>query len=238
MVSKFQSKKVAFAIVTLVMSLFSALLPTLTRALDDGVDPVLAAQCPELAKHPESSSNFDLMDRCVDFFWHHGDYDPFGGQYIAIVHIGHRMLQINPRDAKTYTNIAWLEWSGYVTWLKNPAASPDGETRADSALALLQSGMKYLGNNVDYLKDSGDTMWPLASQYRKDFIPFVKSSYEKAFDLTQDFKIKVRTALNVGHIYRKDLADKENAILWYRTVLKFEPDNAVAHRYLKDLGAE
>ena len=190
--------------------------------------------CERLVAQLSKSKNLKLMYECMDFYWH-GGLDPLGGQFTSIIKIGRRAVEINPTDAATYTNIAWLEWSGYATWLKYPSEVPDGAGRADRAVQLLNQGLKYLGNDANYRKDIADTIWPLAKNYRKDLLPFVVTHYEAAFNLSTDVKIKVRAALNIGHVYRRDIQDKALAIFWYKKVLDIEPDNKVAKNYLQQL---
>jgi hypothetical protein len=215
----------------------AAMLLSLTAIASDNHASNSDQVCANLVANINKSRNVELMYECYDFYWHGGN-DPLGGQFTSMVKIGRRVVAVNPQDAQMYTGTAWLEWSGYVTWLKNPSEVPDGAGRADSAVQLLNQGLKYLGEDPLFRKDVADTIWPLAKNYRKDFFPFVITNYEAMLDLTKDVKLKVRAALNIGHIYRRDLQDTALAIVWYKKVLEMEPDNKVAKNYLEQLDTD
>lgn len=214
---------------TLTASLLSPFASSWAKPVDD------SSQCIRLVHNVQNTRDLELLQTCYDFFWANPDLDPLGGQFTSMILIGKRVVKLVPTAATYYTNTAWLDWSGYATWLRDPESVPDGEFRAEDAIELLESGMPYLGNNLAYLKDCADTIWPLASYHKKNLLPWVVDRYQKVFHLSPDQTIRIRVGLNLGHLYRKDISDKVIAIEWYKKVLEIDPDNAVAIKFIKQL---
>ena len=208
---------------------FAALTVTVPARADD------AATCARVVRQRSSYSRVDALLSCMDFYFSNPEYDEPEGSFNNILKLGARVVEVDPLQASTYTNVAWLMWSKWVTWKDNPERMPDGADMADRAVAFLRQGEQALANDALYRKDEGDTIWPLAQFHLPDLYAFVIESYRAANALTADPAVQVRVRLNLGHVY-KQLQQNTEAATWYRAVLEVDPDNAVAKRSLAEVG--
>lgn len=179
-----------------------------------------------------------LLKECMGFYIDNQQFDSPQGSYNKAIRIGYRIVTIDHKDIDTYTTIAWLLWSKWVSWTKNPNRMPDGEGKADQAVELLNWGKQWNRKSERFYKESADTIWPLAKYYRTDLYEFVIENYRKADLLAgENDLVRVRVRLNLGHAYRQ-IHEKQNAIYWYKRVLELAPANDIAIRYLACLENE
>ncbi|HQU30386.1 MAG: hypothetical protein HRU72_12770 [Planctomycetia bacterium] len=180
----------------------------------------------------------EQLRECMGFYIDNQQFDSPQGSYNNAIRIGYQIVAINHKDIDTYTTMAWLLWSKWVSWTKNPNRMPDGERKADQAVELLNWGEKWNQKSVRFYKESADTIWPLAKYHRTDFYKFVIENYRKAELLSGANDLsKVRIRLNLGHAYRQ-IREKKTAIYWYKKVLEIAPTNETAIRYLAHLENE
>lgn len=176
-----------------------------------------------------------MLKECMGFYIDNQQFDSPPGSYNKAIQIGYRIVTIDHKDIDTYTTMAWLLWSKWVSWTKNPNRMPDGEGKADQAVELLNWGKQWNQNSERFYKESADTIWPLAKYYRTDLYKFVIENYRKAELLAgENDSVKVRIRLNLGHAYRQ-IHEKQNAIYWYKRALELAPANDVALRCLASL---
>lgn len=173
-----------------------------------------------------------LLKECMGFYIDNQHFDNPAGSYNKAIRIGYRIVTIDRKDIDTYTTMAWLLWSKWVSWTKNPNRMPDGEGKADQAVELLNWGKQWNQKSERFYKESADTIWPLAKYYRTDLYEFVIENYRKADLLAgENDLVKVRVRLNLGHAYRQIHEDR-TAISWYKKVLEIAPKNEIALHYL------
>lgn len=174
----------------------------------------------------------DLLRECMGFYIDNQQFDSPQGSYNKAIRLGYQIVSVDHKDIDTYTTMAWLLWSKWVSWTKNPNRMPDGEGKADQAIKLLNWGKQWNQKSGRFYKESADTIWPLAKYYRADLYEFVIENYRKADLLAgSDDLIKIRIRLNLGHAYRQ-INENKIAISWYKKVLEIAPNNEVALQYL------
>jgi tetratricopeptide (TPR) repeat protein len=193
-------------------------------------------RCIHAADHASQIHDPALLVACMDFFFQNGEHDSPPGSFNRVIALGYRELELEPRNTSIYAEVAWLLYSKYATWTRAPDQMPDGESKAREAVELLLSGRKHLNGEASFHMEAGNTIWPLARYHLPEYYAFTIESFERADALAPPAKTRVRARLNLGHIHR-ELGDREPAISWYRKVLDIEPKNAVAIKYLKQLGA-
>lgn len=180
----------------------------------------------------------ELLRESMGFYLDNQQFDSPEGSYNKAIRLGYQIVNVDRRDIDTYTTMAWLLWSKWVSWNKEPNRMPDGGGKADEAVELLNWGKQWNQKSARYYKESADTIWPLAKYYRADLYDFVIENYRKA-DLLAEANdlLRIRVRLNLGHVYRQT-GQKRPAMFWYRRVLEIAPKNEVAGRYLAHLENE
>lgn len=177
----------------------------------------------------------ELLRECMGFYLDNQQFDSPQGSYTKAIRLGYQIVTIDHKDIDTYTTMAWLLWSKWVCWTKNPNRMPDGEGKADEAVDLLNWGKQWNLKSERFYKESADAIWPLAKYHRTDLYDFVIENYRKADLLAgSNDLLRVRIRLNLGHIYRQ-INEKKPATYWYKRVLEIAPNNEVAARYLAHL---
>jgi tetratricopeptide (TPR) repeat protein len=207
---------------------------------EDSVSPTAhvyegsASTCQAALQNLAQVTDIDLLNDCMEYYWHHGDEENPPGSYNNTIALGRRWVQVDPQATQTYTVVAWLLWSKWVTWSNHPEQMPDGATKAQEAIDLLLVGRAANSTDGDYHLDCGNTILPLAKFHLPQYYPFVEKSFQLADQYFTDPAKKVRTRLNLGHTYRYE-NKKAEAIAAYKSVLEIDPNNTVAIRYLKEL---
>jgi len=177
----------------------------------------------------------DLLRECMGFYLDNQQFDSPEGSYNKVILLGYKILDVDRQDVDTYTTMAWLLWSKWVCWTRNPNQMPDGEGKADEAIRLLNWGKQWNQKSVRFFKESADIIWPLAKYYRADLYEFLIENYRKADLLAgSNSLLRTRVRLNLGHIYRQ-IGKKNLASYWYQRVIEIAPNNEVANRYLAHL---
>lgn len=199
---------------------------------DDGAAE--AAYCQKVMDRLDRVTDQDQLARCTDFYWHNAGYENPPGSFNNVIRIGYRIIALDPQATSTYTGIAWLLWSKWVTWKKNPENMPDGETKADESIALLMRGRKANPTNAEYHLDAAQTIEPFARHHQPARNAFVLESYALADRYAQVDSIKIRARLSTGHVLRR-LGEKEKALRSYEAVLVLDPQNRVALRCIEEL---
>lgn len=180
----------------------------------------------------------ELLRECMGFYLDNQQFDSPQGSYTKAIRLGYQIVTVDRKDIETYTTMAWLLWSKWVCWTKNPDRMPDGEGKADEAVDLLNWGKQWNLKSGRFYKESADTIWPLAKYHRTDLYDFVIENYRKADLLAgSNDLLRIRIRLNLGHIYRQ-INEKKPAIYWYKRVIEIAPNNEVAARYLARLENE
>ncbi len=122
-------------------------------------------KCDKLVSNLSREKNLDKLNECTDFYWHNGDGDGLPGMWNKVIKINYRILELDPEDGDTYTTTAWLLWSNYAAWTKRPSEIPNGEKKADEAIALLRKGRFNLSRDYNYHVVSGRVLSSLAFGY-------------------------------------------------------------------------
>ena len=175
----------------------------------------------------------DILEFCADYFWHY----PSSPGFDSVIACNNRSVELNPQLIELYTANAWLLWSDWVSWKLDPESMPDKQDNVDEALRMLRQGHDANPSSAAYHLDAAQTIVPLAYHHRPDLFDVVTRYYLYAEELASDENMRIRIRKQLGHSYRKQELNRE-AIRWYRAVLELEPDNKVALRYLKMLGAK
>jgi tetratricopeptide (TPR) repeat protein len=129
--------------------------------------------------------------------------------------------------------MAYLLWSKFATWRKNPAQMPDGEGREKEAIALIEKGGAYFPRDATYWLDAVHTTFPLAKHYWKDhFLKII--GWCRVADRYGNRVQKIRARLDIGHSYQQ-LERVSDALAAYRSVLEIDPTNRVALREIDEL---
>ena len=200
--------------------------------------------CEKTVAHLPYESDLDLLNSCIEWYWHNGGAD-LGWK--KIIKIGYRIVDVDPQQTQTYTVIAWLLWSKWVTWDKDHAQMPDGEKKVEEALALLYRGRAANPEDADYHNDCGNTMAPLAQFHRPEVWPFVTESFRLADRYAATNQLRLRARISLGHAYRRQKMWNE-ALTAYSTALAIDPNNRTSllnsglalrnlHRYREALQA-
>ena len=203
---------------------------------DEGLVSVDLAKCESTLKTLNQQTDLDVMNSCIEFYWHNGEYDDPPGSYNKLIRLGKRMVAVDPEQTGIYTMTAWLLWSKYATWRNHPENMPDGATKADEAMELLYQGRRANPEDAAYHNDCGDTITGLAQNYLPNLWAFVEESYRLADRYASESALKVRARLSLGHILRKQ-KKKSEAIKAYESVLEIDPTNRSALRILEELKA-
>jgi len=181
----------------------------------------------------------NLIVDCVNFFWHHGEYD--NGSYNNVITLNKRLLQLDPKDVDSLTNTLWLLYSKWVSWKKDPTLMPDGENKIDEAFLLINQYEKYNLRNYLFYLNVALQMDALFKFYRNDLIPFSINYYKKVVTLVsrsssaEAVKGRLRAELNLGHWYSFKNADLVSALGWYKEALITDPANRVAQRRINEI---
>ncbi|MCE7910363.1 MAG: hypothetical protein DCC43_00940 [Candidatus Brocadia sp.] len=234
------SMKLLFPLVAVFCIIF---LPTSSFAAERGnglskSDHTIYTLGEQALRNLDRQHDADLLRECMGFYIDNQQFDNPEGSYNKAIRIGYQILNIDRKDIDTYTTMAWLLWSKWVSWTINPTRMPDGEGKADQAVELLNWGKQWNLKSERFYKESADTIWPLAKHYRTDLYGFVIENYRKADLLAESNDLaRVRIRLNLGHAYRQ-INEKKTAIAWYKRVLEIAPTNEIAIHYLACLENE
>ena len=187
----------------------------------------------------EALVSVSVIDVLSDYLWHNQQLDSPPGSYNGIIAFLERRIELYPMNYSQYADAAWLWWSKWVTWKKNPDKMPDGEGGVEKAIELLHKGRAANPESAKYFFDAAMTISSLARYHLPEKYEFVENFILKAEELVDDEgdqRKHVRIRLSVAHMYR--IREKHGkAIEWYRKVLEVEPENEIALRYLKRLEA-
>ncbi len=230
-----------FAIVSILLLVFAAFSSSFAFGKGEGTsdsDRVVYEFSESVLQDINRQYDTDLLRECMGFYLDNQQFDSPQGSYNKAIRLGYQIVNVDHRDIDTYTTMAWLLWSKWVCWNKNPGQMPDGDGKADEAVELLNWGKQWNSKSARFYKESADIIWPLAKHYRTDLYDFVIENYREADLLTEaNDPLRVRIRLNLGHIYRQT-GQKRPAMFWYRRALEIAPGNEVAGRYLAQLESE
>ncbi|TVM03947.1 MAG: hypothetical protein CV087_02735 [Candidatus Brocadia sp. WS118] len=216
------------AVLCMVFSSFASSFATEKAAGLSDSDQIIYELSEQVLQDLQSQYDTDVLKECMGFFIDNQQFDSPQGSYNKAIQLGYQIVNVDHKDIDTYTTMAWLLWSKWVSWTKNPDRMPDGEGKADQAVELLNWGKQWNQKSERFYKESADTIWPLAKYHRTDLYEFVIENYRKADILAgSNDLIRVRIRLNLGHAHRQ-IHEHKTAIYWYKRVLEIAPKNEIA----------
>jgi len=184
--------------------------------------------------HVEVLTDVGFIMKLSDILWHNQALDRPPGSFNDIIRLHYRVLELDPTAVDVTTTTAWLLWSKWVTWKRDPEAMPDGKTKLREALALLEQGSTQNAGNARYAYEAARILTPVARFHRKDLTQTVLHYLKTAHRLETDPRRLVRIRLDIAHQYRLG-GNRKKAREWYRDVLKLDPKQRVALSYLDKL---
>jgi hypothetical protein len=187
--------------------------------------------------HLEQSNDLDFMTDCYNFYWHNEQYDAPAGSYNKLILIGGRMVEVDPSDYDMWATTAWLQWSKWVVWRKDPSRMPDGEDQMHQAYLTLLRGQSHNLTNARYHWEAANTLWLAARGQAREYYPFVLDSYQRVDEFAQDTELKVRARFRLGQVYYRELQNKIDGVYWYKKVLELDPKHQGALDALAEIGA-
>ena len=195
----------------------------------EGNDEGSQEQCAQVMKKLDFISDLDPLYTCSAFYWHNGEFDNPPGSYNNMIKINYRVLVLDPTDADTYSTTAWLLWSKWVTWTKDPQAMPDGESKKDESISIFEKGIRYNRYNALFYNEYANHMFGFIGDFDKAI---------ELYKLTNEFalqdKLRVQARLSVARCYRH-IGQIESAKEWYKAVLEIDPQNQNALKSLREL---
>lgn len=184
-----------------------------------------AETCPKVAANLQNVYNQDVLYDCINYYWHHSG-DELRDKTIAM---HYRLTELDPHNADIYGSCAWLLWSKWVNWTKDPVNCPGGEGKKEESVALFEKGLKINQNSLEYAEAYASHMYG----FLEDWAASIKL-WQRVDSMASDVHTKSLARRSVAHSYRK-LGQIESAKEWYRKVLEVDPENTVAKNWLKEL---
>lgn len=203
---------------------------TLRTALSKDHDGHIAAM---MMAELDKSTDMDLMWLLMDWYWNHQWLDKPVGSYEGIIRLGNRYLEMEPRTASVYCDNAWLLWSRWVVWKKEPQRMLIGEGGDEAALRVLLQGRAACKEDAGYHFDAAMTMWGLANAHNAKYFDFIKESLQLSEKHASSPQQHVRARLMLGHTCRI-MNQFEEARQWYQRVVELDPNHEVASRMLRE----
>ncbi len=201
----------------------SAQASQLREAAEDGSQ----AKCAQIVENIATIVDADALDDCRNFYWHHGQYDIGWNKMIKLTY---RLSALDPQDAELYGDCAWLLWSKWVRWSKDPAGEPDGANGKAESIQVFENGLARTDNNLG-----------IVVAYAKHMTYFLQD-WPKGIELWKDVnaraadnQMRIRARLSLGECYRES-RQVESARGWFKAVLELDPQNHIALDYLQELG--
>ncbi len=191
-------------------------------------------RCEKLMDNLGTSTDLNLINICSEFYWHHQQYDRPVASYSNIIKLMKRYVEVDPYTIDEYTTAAWLLYSQWVHYKKDPEGRAYGKDKDIEAVAILVQGREFHLEDAYYHFWAGAQIEPMARHHDEKYYEFVLESYHLAEIHAKDQKILVRSRLSLGHTYRV-LNETAIAISWYKKVLEVDPNNKIAKNYLKQL---
>lgn len=185
----------------------------------------------------ETTIDTDLMWQLMDYYWHRGDLDTPPASFNRTILMSYRFVELEPESPTIYANAAWLLWSRWVSWKKNPEKRELGEGDDAKALAFLQRGRKALPEHSPYHYDAGMTLWGLARYHDPKYWDFIIESFILADKHATTQRDTIRARLMLGHAYRQT-DQLEKAKQAYQRVLEADPEHEIAKRLITEVEAE
>ena len=201
------------------------------QAYGDDDEGVSLEQCSKVIKNLNFVWDKEILYSCSAFYWHNGGYDDPPSSYNNVIKIHYRLLTLDPRDVDTYGTTAWLLWSKWVTWKKDPQAMPDGEGKKDESIRIFDNGITYNRRNALFYNEYAGHMLGFLKDYERAI-----ELYKRTDELATDNKLREQARLNVARCYRH-IGQNESAIIWYKAVLEINPQNQNAINALAELEA-
>lgn len=187
-------------------------------------------------EHGDRMQDVSFVAVVADHIWHHQHLDSPPGSFNRIIDLNRRIIELRPHHADTYSTTAWLLWSKWVTWSMHPERMPDGETKLDEALELLEAGEKQNPRSADFLFQAGTVLMPVARHHKPELTERVESYLRRAAETAGDGPLAVATRRTLAaHYFRHN--QPALAQRWYRKLLEADPDNTVAKQRLEELRA-
>lgn len=184
----------------------------------------------------DHSIDTDLMWHLMDYYWHHGHLDDPPASFQRTILMSYRFVQLEPQSPAIYNNAAWLLWSRWVSWKRDPENRQRGEGDDERAHQFLLEGRKTNATDPEYHFDAAMTLWGLANYHDKKYFDFVRDSLLLADQYATETKLQMKVRLMLGHTYRVT-GKTELARKAYQRVLEVDPDYEVAKLLIQELDA-
>jgi tetratricopeptide (TPR) repeat protein len=184
--------------------------------------------------HLDALTDVGFIMTLSDTIWHNHNLDRPPGSFNDIIRFQYRILDIDPGLADVYSTIAWLLWSKWVTWTREPERMPDGDSKLEEALAVLERGAEANAQDAAYMYEAAKVLNPVVRFHRPDLSGTVIEYLLKAYSLEKEPQKQIRIRLDIAHQYRH-AGNVAEAAEWYRRALEIDPQQPVACQYLKQL---
>ncbi len=174
------------------------------------------------------------IDNLANYLWHNQGLDDPPASYNNVIALQKRAIEIDPGYKQQYFVAAWLLYSKWAVWNRNPERMPDGEDKITEAIEVLRLGSEEFRDSAQYHYRAALT---LKTPYN---IPekheFVEKMLRKADELAgeEEEELKIRARLTLG-VFFKRREMQEEAEKWFRKTLELDPEHEPALRYLKEL---
>jgi tetratricopeptide (TPR) repeat protein len=171
------------------------------------------------------------LESCMSYYFYHQQFEADQSPFWKVTQLGLRILELDPTQTGVYSDVAWLFYSQWRMKEGDPDFYNDAFSEGPRlARELLARGAAALPEDPQYFYEKGMIEW-IFVRYQEEWLEPAVASFLKSAELSSEIKVKVRSRLNAGHIYRK--AERlEEAREQYQAVLALDPGNEVALRYL------
>lgn len=204
-----------------------------TLRFGETLNPItLERSAPWIRRNLNRIYDLDILTVFSDYFFHNIADEEEALGYAYSIACNQRCLELDPQAEDLYTLNAWLLWSDWVAWQKDPNNLPNREGHITQALELIKKGRAANPASAAYHLDAAQTVFLIANTYRPDLMDFVIRYYHHAEVLATDRDMRIRIYKSLGHRYRHK-GDIETAKHWYREALKLDPEDKVARRHLE-----
>ncbi len=174
------------------------------------------------------------VDNLANFLWHNQGLDDPPASYNNVIALYKRAIEIDPAYKQQYFVAAWLLYSKWAVWNRDPERMPDGENKMTAAIEVLGQGSEEFRDSAPYHYRAAltlNTPYDVPEQHE-----FVEKMLRKADALAgeEEEELKIRARLTLG-VYFKRRGRQEEAEKWFRKTLELDPAHEPASRYLQEL---
>ena len=161
------------------------------------------------------------------------DFDEGYVDFLKVERLYRRYIKLRPKDWQGWDILAWLIYSRWSHSIWEPEKYPTERENDKKVVAIYRDAFKKLPRSALLHKGAGDQFRNM-SRYKNEYYKDAINHYKKGLIYADSDPMKVRLGLNIGHLFRLNQLP-EQAKIYYRGVLKVQPTNKVALKFLKKL---